>query len=69
MATVSCTATAGGDFGAQCRKLAKAIEKVAATVPDKNSTGASSVLVINDAVGFAKVTITGPYADSVGVTV
>lgn len=70
MATVTITGAAGGEFGAQARKLAKAIEKLAAPIPDLNATGASCVLTIDNGTGFAKVTISGgPYTDTVGVTV
>lgn len=67
MATVTITIPANsasggaGEFG---RGLARAIEQAFAGVPDKTSTGASTVLTIDNgpATGLASVQITaGPY--------
>jgi hypothetical protein len=51
MATVTLTFTVPSEAGAQLRGLANAIEKVALTLPDRVSTGASTVLTIDNAVG------------------
>lgn len=63
MATVTITMTAGSEAGALVRRLAKKLEQAAAVLPDRNSTGASVVLTIdnNPASGIASVAITGPY--------
>jgi hypothetical protein len=65
VATVAITITAAnGDAGALLRKLANQIEAAAAVVPDRVTTGASTVLTISDApaTGVASVQITGgPY--------
>jgi len=67
---VTITGTAGGNFGAQCRKMAKALELLASDIPDNNATGASSVLTIDNGTGFCKLTISaGPYLNTTGVTV
>ena len=69
MATVTCTTTAPGNFGSNLRALAEALEKLAANVPDVNSSGASSVLTIDNSAGFAKVTISaGPWLNTTGFT-
>lgn len=68
MASVTLTSTAGSTFGSSIRSLAGALEKLAQDVPDNNPTGASSVLTIDNATGFAKVTISaGPYLNTTGV--
>jgi len=68
VASVTLTVAAGGDFGSQLRQLARAIEEVAMSVPDKVSTGASSVLTIDNAASGAalcSVQVTaGRYAGS-----
>ena len=70
MATVTCTTTAGGNFGSNLRALAWGLQQLAASVPDVNATGASSVLTIDNGSGFAKVTISaGPYTNTTGFTV
>jgi len=59
--------TATSETGALLRRLAKQIEKCAATVPDRTSTGASTVLTIDNApsTGVASVQVTsGPYTSS-----
>ena len=68
MATLAITFTAGSNTGALLRRLAKQIEKAAIDVPDHVSTGASSVLTIDNApsTGVASVQLTaGPYQSSV----
>lgn len=66
MASVTLTVAAGGNAGAQFRQLAKAIEKAVAHVPDTNSTGASTVLTIDNGAGsLCGVQVTaGPYTGS-----
>jgi hypothetical protein len=67
MASVTVTITAGSETGAILRRLAKQIDKMAATVPDRVSTGASTVLTIDNApsTGVVSVQLTaGPYAGS-----
>lgn len=65
MATVTLTTTAGGNFGSNIRALAAALNKLAQDIPDVNSTGASSVLTIDNGSGFAKVTISaGPWSNT-----
>jgi hypothetical protein len=64
VATLSITVAAGGEFGASMRQFGLAIEKAVANVPDKNSTGASCVLTIDNAptTGVVSVQVTaGPY--------
>lgn len=59
--------TAGNEAGASFRKLAKAIESAAAVLPDKNATGASTVLTIDNApsTGVASAQITaGPITNA-----
>lgn len=65
MATLTFTFTAGSEAGASMRALAHAIEKACAHMPDKNATGASTVITFDNApsTGFASVRVTaGPYA-------
>lgn len=66
MASVTITFTAGSEAGAVIRQIAGALEKVASPLPDRNPTGASTVLTIDNAVGsHCGVQITsGPYAGS-----
>jgi hypothetical protein len=66
MATVTLTFTVPSEAGAQLRGLANAIEKVALALPDRVSTGASTVLTIDNAVGsVCGVQVTaGPYTGS-----
>jgi hypothetical protein len=68
MATVTITLAAGTEQGALIRKLARKIDQLAATVPDRVSTGASTVITIDNATTagqIASVQITaGPYSGS-----
>jgi hypothetical protein len=67
MAALTITWTANSPVGSQLRGLARAIEQVAANVPDLVSSGASTVLTITapDSPGEASVQITaGPYQSS-----
>jgi hypothetical protein len=61
VATLAFTFTAGSEGGAQIRQLAKLIEKAAASVPDRNSSGSSLTLTLDNApsTGFASVLIAG----------
>lgn len=62
MATLTLTFTAGSNAGASLRKLAATIEACASAVPDVNSTGASTVLTLDNGTGVCTVQITaGPY--------
>lgn len=64
MASVTVTWTAGQEAGAGLRRLAKQIEKAAGNVPDRNSSGASVVLTIDNALGsHCGVAVTGPYTN------
>lgn len=67
MATLTITIAAGSNPGEILRRLARSVEKCAVVVPDNVSTGASTVLTINNApsTGTASVQITaGPYQNS-----
>lgn len=67
MATLAVTIVAGGNAGATLRALAKRIEQAAAAVPDQVSTGASTVLTVDNApaTGVVSVQVTGgPYTSS-----
>lgn len=67
MATLTITIAAGSYPGEVLRRLAKQIEQCAVVVPDSVSTGASSVLTIDNSpsAGTASVQITaGPYQSS-----
>lgn len=67
MATLPITFTAGSDTGALLRRLAVQIQKMANDVPDKTSTGASTVVTIDNAPtgGNVSVQVTaGPYTSS-----
>lgn len=59
MATLTITITAGNQAGEKLRRLAKQIEKAAAGVPDNVSSGASTVLTIDNGTGTATVQVTG----------
>lgn len=64
MASLTVTITAGNETGTILRKLARNIEAIAAAVPDRVSTGASTVLTIDNApaTGAVSVQLTaGPY--------
>lgn len=64
MATLTITVAANGNAGSIYRRLAAQIAQAARDMPDNPSTGASSVLTIDNApsAGTATVQITaGPY--------
>lgn len=67
MATLTITVAAGGEAGATFRKLGAVLQNMASAMPDRNPTGASTVLTIDNApaTGTCSVQITaGPYAGS-----
>ena len=67
MATLAITFAAGSETGAQLRKLAANINRIAADVPDKVAGGASTVLTVDNApaTGPCSVQLTaGPYQSS-----
>lgn len=68
MATLAITIpVTNGDAGALLRRLAHQIEAAAASVPDRVTTGASTVLTFDNApsAGLVSLQITGPYAGAV----
>lgn len=71
MATLAVTITAAnGDAGYILRRLGKQIELAAASMPDRVTTGASTVLTIDNSpsAGTVSVQITGgPYQSSLFV--
>lgn len=65
MATLTLTFTAGSEAGATMRALSNAIEKAVGHMPDKNATGASTVITFDNApsTGTVSVQVTaGPYS-------
>lgn len=67
MATLPITIAKGSQTGALLRRLAMQIERMALDVPDIVSTGADTVLTIDNApaAGTASIQITaGPYTSS-----
>lgn len=67
MATLAVTITANSNAGAVLRKLSQRLQEIAADIPDVSSTGASTVLTIDNApsAGSVSVQITaGPYTSS-----
>lgn len=63
MATLTLTIAAGANAGSSFRHLAKIIERASMDMPDVVSTGASTVMTIDNGAGpVATVQITaGPY--------
>lgn len=61
MATLTITLAKGSEAGATIRQYARALQKIAADMPDANPTGASVTLVIDNApsTGTASFQITG----------
>lgn len=62
MASAVVTITAGGEAGAQLRKLGEIIQQAASALADRNSTGSSVTCTINDTPGgnaIASVVIAG----------
>lgn len=51
MASVTVTIAAGGEAGAVFRKIGQAIEQAAGDLADRNASGASAVLTIDNAAG------------------
>ena len=65
MATVTITVAAGANAGEKFRRLARQIEKAASVIPDNLSSGASTVLTIDNGTGTATVQVTsGPITSS-----
>jgi hypothetical protein len=65
MATLTITIAGNGNAGALYRRLAHQIEQAVRDMPDNPSSGASSVLTIDNGTGTATVQITaGPYASA-----
>lgn len=63
MATLTVTFTANSNAGAQLRVLGKKLQQIGMALPDNNSSGASTVLTIDNApaTGTCSVQITaGP---------
>ena len=68
MATLAITFTAGSETGAQIRKMADQLERMAGDIPDRVSSGASTVLTFDNApsTGTVSMQITaGPYQTGV----
>lgn len=61
MATVVITIAAGGEAGAFCRRFGNAIQQAAIALPDRNPTGGSVTITIDNgpATGTASVAIAG----------
>jgi hypothetical protein len=61
MATLAFTFTAGNEAGASIRAIAATIEKAATSVADRNSSGASVTLTLDNApsTGVVSVLIAG----------
>lgn len=61
MATVVVTIAAGGEAGAFVRRFGEAIQQAAGDLPDRNPTGASVTITIDNApaTGTASVAIAG----------
>lgn len=63
MATLTVTIAAGSNAGERLRYLAKQLEKAASVVPDNQSTGASTVLTLDNADPSIQITA-GPFTNS-----
>ena len=64
MATQTHTFAAGQHAGSRLRRMARAIERAAADVPDVVPTGASTVLTIDNTALSVQITA-GPYQSGV----
>lgn len=67
MATLTLTFTAGSDTGALLRRAATQLQRMSYDVPDKVSTGASTVVTIDNAPTGGNVSFqvtAGPYTSS-----
>ena len=64
MATQAHTFTAGSHSGSRLRRLARAVERAAADVPDVTSTGASVVVTFDNTANSVQITA-GPYQSGV----
>ena len=64
------TVAAGGEAGAACRHIACAIDEAVSPVPDRNPSGASVVLTIDNSVGsLCGVQVSGSYSGLAGARV
>lgn len=63
MATLTITFTTSQQAGERLRKMAAQLNKAASVVPDSQSTGASTVLTIDNADPSVQITA-GPYTNS-----
>lgn len=63
MATLTITFAAGSQAGERLRRMAKQIEQAAVVIPDNLSTGASTVLTIDNADPSVQITA-GPITNS-----
>lgn len=67
MASVTITIAANANAGSVIRRMACQLEAIAAAMPDNPSTGASTVLTIDNAAGGGAGTVqvtAGPYQTS-----
>lgn len=67
MATLAVTINANANAGATLRKLANRLVEIAADIPDNASTGAATVLTVDNAPGAGTVSVqitAGPYPSS-----
>lgn len=67
MATLAITYAAGSETGSAIRELARQLNVIAGSMPDRVSSGASTVLTFDNApaTGFVSAQITaGPYQTS-----
>lgn len=65
MATLTFTFTVGSEARASMSRIAQAIEQACAHMPDRNSTGASTVVTLDNgpSTGVCSVRVTaGPYS-------
>lgn len=72
MATLTVTFAANTNAGAQLRRLASRLQAAASVVPDNASTGASTVLTIDNAPSTGTVSVqltSGPYTNAAALIV
>lgn len=70
MATLAITVAAGANAGSILRRLAAQIENMSIAVPDQVSTGASTVITVDNAPGTGTCTVqitAGPYTSGLYV--
>lgn len=71
MATVTVSYAAGENTGSSLRALARSIEEIAAGVPDVVSSGAATVLTVDNGPATGKVSVqltAGPYQSAKVIT-